>query len=175
MAKKRSVRITTSISVPPDLKRRMDQVREPINWSAVACEAFNEKLAEIAKKKEIEGMNDVVERLRASKREAENSEYTSGHETGETWAKKEATARHLQRLAKWHNGIDNDQWREFSEWDSKEDVANALYYEIEPEMQGDDVSAKDFWDHYVDVEGVDYLRGFVEGALSVWEAVKKEL
>ncbi|MHC4179286.1 MAG: hypothetical protein ACYSWU_17370 [Planctomycetota bacterium] len=48
MGKKRQVRSVTSISVPPDLKRRMDKVKEPVNWSAVACQAFEQKLAEIS-------------------------------------------------------------------------------------------------------------------------------
>ena len=41
----------TTISVPSELKARMDAVDESVNWSAVACQAFELKLAEITKRK----------------------------------------------------------------------------------------------------------------------------
>src|SRR5437879_3439244 len=59
MAKPRSFR--TTITVPADLKRRMDAVDEEINWSALAASAFEAKLAEIAKKKELKKMVNYFE------------------------------------------------------------------------------------------------------------------
>ncbi len=37
----------TNISLPRELKARMDQVKEPVNWSAVAGKAFEAKLLEL--------------------------------------------------------------------------------------------------------------------------------
>ena len=54
----------TTISVPLELKKRMDKVKEDVNWSALACRAFEQKLAEVASKKENKTMNDVITRLR---------------------------------------------------------------------------------------------------------------
>lgn len=34
----------TTISIPDDLKKRMDRVKGPINWSAIAAEAFAKKV-----------------------------------------------------------------------------------------------------------------------------------
>jgi hypothetical protein len=51
----------TTITVPADLKRRMDAVKEEVNWSALAASAFEAKLAEIAKKKEIKKMVNYFE------------------------------------------------------------------------------------------------------------------
>jgi hypothetical protein len=46
MAKKKN--IGTMISVPADLKRRMGKVKEGVNWSAVACRAFEKRLDRLA-------------------------------------------------------------------------------------------------------------------------------
>jgi hypothetical protein len=54
MENQRSFR--TTITVPADLKRRMDAVTEEVNWSALAASAFEAKLTEIAKKKEAKKM-----------------------------------------------------------------------------------------------------------------------
>ena len=68
MAKKTSNTARTTISIPRALKSRMDEVTENVNWSAVAARSFEDKLAEIISRKEIREMEEVVERLRASKR-----------------------------------------------------------------------------------------------------------
>lgn len=34
----------TTISIPDTLKRRMDRMKEPVNWSEVAAEAFTAHL-----------------------------------------------------------------------------------------------------------------------------------
>jgi hypothetical protein len=39
----------TTITVPADLKARMEAVGEPVNWSAIACQAFEQGLAKIAR------------------------------------------------------------------------------------------------------------------------------
>lgn len=36
-----------NITIPAEVKRRMEKVKEPVNWSAVACKAFREKCAEL--------------------------------------------------------------------------------------------------------------------------------
>jgi hypothetical protein len=50
----------TTITVPQDLKERMDAVQVDVNWSAVAARAFEEKLVEIASKKEKREMSDFI-------------------------------------------------------------------------------------------------------------------
>lgn len=44
--------VRTTISLTEDLKRRMSDVEEVVNWSAIACRAFEEKLVEITAKKQ---------------------------------------------------------------------------------------------------------------------------
>jgi hypothetical protein len=74
----------TSISVPLALKKRMDAAKEQINWSAIACRAFEEKLAEIASRKRRKTLDDVIQRLRGSKQKEEDEQYKIGYEAGRT-------------------------------------------------------------------------------------------
>ena len=43
----------TTITVPFELKKRMKKMRGQVNWSAVACEAFENKLEELGPVEEI--------------------------------------------------------------------------------------------------------------------------
>src|SRR5262249_23608495 len=79
--------VRTTISLPPDLKSRMDAVKESVNWSGVAAAAFEAKLKELAARKEPENMEDVVKRLRAAAELEANEEYQAGFEAGQAWAK----------------------------------------------------------------------------------------
>src|SRR5262245_16856118 len=91
----------TTITVPQDLKNRMDAIKEDVNWSALACQAFEAKLGEIAAKKARLTMNNAaaIERLRALKRKENEQNYVRGEELGCGWAKAEATPRELEQLA----------------------------------------------------------------------------
>ena len=72
----------TTITVPADLKARMEAIEEPVNWSALACQAFEHKLAEMIKQGGPKNMTDVVARLRASKDRLESEQYQAGQEPG---------------------------------------------------------------------------------------------
>src|SRR5438477_10267197 len=88
----------TTISLPGNLKARMDRVKEPVNWSALACRAFEGKLAEIASRKECKAMTDVVERLRVSLRNEQGKSFNEGFGAGRKWAENLATAAQLKQL-----------------------------------------------------------------------------
>jgi hypothetical protein len=77
----------------------MDAVKEPVNWSAVACRAFEDKLAEISIKKEEKGIDDIIQRLRASKPDLI---YQQGQEDGRRWASQQAEYEDLLRLEQLH-------------------------------------------------------------------------
>lgn len=97
MAKK-SAAVQTSISVPGDMKKRMQKHRD-INWSAVAVKAFEAELNAIAQRKKGLDMESVRERLLASKAASESESYQQGHEWGIEWAKESAEYSELKRLA----------------------------------------------------------------------------
>ena len=162
-----------NISVPDDLKERMDAVREEVNWSALACRAFETKLGEVAASKQRKSMKDVVDRLRASKQASDTDLRKAGQEVGREWAKDSAEAIELEQLAR---------------------VADHILHPTDPYMDGearivhraidpDEVSGNyhDFWENIlgerndIRVASRDFVCGFVEGAVEIWESVKDEL
>lgn len=120
-------------------------------------------------------MASVVERLRASKLEADSSDLEAGFSAGEKWAKTAAEYTELRRLAE-------KQQKAGTEWESlfAENAGRNLlrWLHPEPDYTGDGPGRKEFWESAVG-EGVevtnDLVRGFAEGALQVWHAVKDEL
>jgi hypothetical protein len=149
MAKRKASTVRTTISVPRDLKRRLERCKESINWSALACQAFQAKLAEIATKKEEKNMGDVIERLRASKREADSEHLQAGYAVGQAWAERSALARELERLDSLRNEILIE-----GDWETcfivNEHCAYGadewLYFRMHPEFDGDRSMAKEFWE-----------------------------
>ena len=75
----------------------MDKVNG-VNWSAVASDAFETKLLELASKREVKGMDDTIARLKAAAQLEANQDYQQGHQMGEQWAMEKATPRQLRRL-----------------------------------------------------------------------------
>jgi hypothetical protein len=165
----------TTISIPIDLKRRMDAAGRGVNWSAVAARAFEVELAEIASKKKEKTMNDVVQRLRASKYRGNNERFKAGEKVGQKWAKEDADADELERLDE----------RDFSQvFDSEKSWSMAwlrLYKILHPEHSKEPDRADDFWKkqlgRYHDSVTMDqmFMKGFIKGALDVWHEVKEKL
>jgi hypothetical protein len=86
--------------VPDDLKARMDEAGQAVNWSVIAQQAFREVILNLALRRETATMDDAVERLRASKQSYVETERESGLEVGEEWATEDATYSELLRIAK---------------------------------------------------------------------------
>jgi hypothetical protein len=174
-----------TISVPSELKARIEVAGEPVNWSALACRAFEAKLAEIIQKRGAKTMEDVVNRLRASKQKTGGEAYARGVEHGEAWAKTDAEADELARLDEFRDSCQRDRYT-FADWFEMEGdhtfdhagwiVAGILGYDHEND---DEQDVRNYADQIFG-EGPkgrapDYLRGFVDGSLEVWYEVKNKL
>lgn len=181
MGKQKAGSFRTTISIPQDLKRRMDKAGPDVNWSAIAATAFEAKLAEIAAKKVKKNMDDVIQRLRASKTSSENELYQEGFEVGQQWAKEDAEAIELKRLQNlrdhlamaWEGCFDpaSQQTYNASQW---------VVFAIRPETDKDRHAAEEFWgdvlvDEFPKAEEDQFVRGFAEGALEVWAEVSPHL
>ena len=137
----------TTISVPPALKEQMEAVETSVNWSALACRAFEEKLAELAAHKEKKDMRDIVTRLRASRRQAEDAQYKAGAEAGREWVEDTAEADELVRLERWKTAA---KW----EWDHifggdpnrNYSAAEQVAFVIWPEHDGNYTMSQVFWE-----------------------------
>jgi hypothetical protein len=169
----------TNISISRDLKKRMDAVKVPVNWSAVAAQAFAKKLKELESQKEVKGMHDVIARLRASQQLESNEDYQTGRKAGEEWAREKATTRELRRLKKFSSEFDCRDWNWSPPmWGGDTcGIAHYILVEMDPKCEGDRVASEGFWEEALDEqypEG-DLLRGFCDGALEVWDQVKDKL
>lgn len=171
-----------TIYVPDDLKGRMDQA-EGVNWSPLACRAFEGKLAEIITQRGVRDMKDVATRLRTSKQKSEDMYVKRGRLDGQDWAKNSAEAEELERLAAYDAAFASQSIRSF------ESVPNASAYGedehfvfvIRPDDDGERRAARDFWEELLsdDAEVFTgqpaYIQAFADAALEVWNEVKDQL
>jgi Domain of unknown function (DUF4268) len=173
----------TTISVPPDLKRRMEATEEVVNWSALACQAFEARLGEIASRKERKTMDDVIVRLRASKQREDDEDYRYGERQGRDWAANHASAYALKRLegSRERNG---PEWRSlFASYKSSttpaERLADILLPPEEVAMSYDRSAEIEFWEDVMPSrrmpESDSFVRGFADGVLALWLEVKDQV
>jgi hypothetical protein len=73
-----------NVYVPDSMKERMDALADQVNWSEAAQAAFNREI--MNRNVEVENMEQVIERLKASKAEYEISENQRGRKAGHEWA-----------------------------------------------------------------------------------------
>jgi hypothetical protein len=176
---KMSKHARTTITVPADLKARMEAIDQEVNWSALACQAFEERLAEIVKTKGNATMEEAIARLRASKRRLESRQYQDGRGAGDRWAKDSAEAEELTRLAGWRQKFARDWNIIWADADGTATYASAETFvlTIRPDEDGDRQAAQEFWSHFIehDLPDAEFVHGFADGALGVWDEVKDQL
>lgn len=181
--------VRMNITVPAALKKRMDGVKERVNWSAIASRAFETEIDRIHKQREIEGMNEIAKRLRETKREAEakkDAMYAEGFEAGKDWAANRAKAIELENM---YDNYINKLGGKFDEtnecnrvrWDTDNIPVFMLYVlagGAEVCEYGDFTDRTGIWRDVEEHELKDYIReaiGFAEGAMAVWEEVKDQI
>ncbi|HEY5789574.1 MAG TPA: hypothetical protein VIX81_03055 [Gammaproteobacteria bacterium] len=174
----------TTISLPDDLKRRMEAVEERVNWSAVATEAFAAKLHELGRQRRDLQLEEVIERLRQTRDREAPSEYRQGYAAGREWAMRHASYAELGRLKRLY-----DWWEYEPEYDLDWFIDNVgqdtrwsapqyIAFEILalPESERAAEVAEAFW--HAALAGAappegrsDFLEGFVKGAVELYAEV----
>ena len=111
----------TTITIPRDLKDRMESAGARVNWSAVASEAFENWLSEHAEKEptmpELPDKDDAIERLRRLKNQPDSAHGATGRAfvLGQHWAMADAHPVELERLEEFcrAHGIDSPsaEWK----------------------------------------------------------------
>lgn len=180
MAKKRSGTDRRMVSLPAKLNRRLSKVKD-VNWSAVACEAFEGKLGEIAAQKKEKDMQDVIDRLRASKNEGENEAYDEGKAFGVEWARDSAEYHELERLVRLRQEWGQDWGRLFTGEMSGPRcvpdliIADAIVGTEEREAHEEfwEIAVGENWRHAIGDSS--FLDGFADGALEVWQKVASQV
>ena len=167
--------VRMNVSVRRELKSRMDAVTVPVNWSAIASQAFEAKLLVLESRKEVKGMADVIARLKAAEEVDSNEDYQTGHQAGARWAKEDARPKELRRL---HAFYDSSIWSsERYDWisDFNGDAFGIAYHvlaAIDPAGGVDRTTSEEFWQRHLGEEYPEgaLLRGFVKGAIEIWQA-----
>jgi hypothetical protein len=155
-----------NLYVPDDLKARMDETGEAVNWSGVAQRAFREAISTHQTRKDRSDMEHVIERLRASKERYENRQLAVGKEEGTKWARTQAEYFELVAVA----SFDPDARQ-------RELDRDTLQLLIDPDGETDPREWMEFWEsHYGRGEPSDtFIRGFIDGATEVYDAVAEQL
>jgi hypothetical protein len=178
--------VRMNISVPRDLKARMDAVKQPVNWSQTAAQAFEAKLLDLEATKEVETMDDVIARLRAAAKQEENEDYQDGLKAGRAWAMEDAKPKELRRIANYVEGSERDRvcWWDIdgdtTSWDAPYGATDNFVMAIWPEAKNDDSLLTTFWEEALGedagrVEDAQFFHGFGDGVGEVWKQVRHKL
>jgi post-segregation antitoxin (ccd killing protein) len=87
-----------NVSVPDSLKERMSALDSRVNWSEVAQAAFEREIVNHTTF-EVEDMEQVIERLRVSKKEYATTQNAKGKKDGHDWACRYATYADLRAVS----------------------------------------------------------------------------
>ena len=113
-------------------------------------------------------MNDVIERLRASKAKAEEIDYEAGKIAGSQWAK---TKAEYYELLDFYQSVEKNGCPE-----TVDDLMNAV--NPDAEWTGDAKSGVNLLDEITRERRLPnrrYLRGFAEGIIAVWREIAPQL
>ena len=161
----------TTITVPCELKKKMKSVGDYVNWSAVACKAFEAKLHDLVQQEEVENLDQVVQRLQKLVAERTDSEeHQSGFAAGKHWAMNRATPAQLMALETFRGEVSESEWQKmFQHRSGVRSLPQCLMQEPLGGGRG-----RMFWREILDQkpDGPDFFTGFAEGALEIWSAVK---
>jgi len=174
-----------SLTIPMELKEELERVAAHQNWSLWAAECFRTRLLGIkAKQRMGSDMKTVIERLRESLELDKRSEFDEGTEAGRKWAENVATAGQLLRLAGLSaSGAFGPRRSAGTRRGWPGALADAIHGARLSENE-----IMQFWKSCVGHTDVkllfetdlslgptDFLRGFVDGAVKTWDAVRDKL
>jgi hypothetical protein len=112
--------------------------------------------------------------------------YKEGFAAGKRWAAHTATAKQLDRLASYLDGLDSQPnfGRDTFFHDYERQAygpAEVLYFEMAPADSGSRGEAQAFWEAAIGedsrerLDDGDFVRGFAEGAEQLWHEVQSQL
>ena len=124
-----------------------------------------------------------VDRLRAAREKAAKEAYEDVNNPGCKWAKSTATPKDLNRLERYVNSGDGSLgWWDVDcpNWCAPFGAADYLVFALRLRDKDDHDAPSRFWtealgDDTHRIQDGDFLRGFGEGAIAIWEEVKDRL
>jgi hypothetical protein len=197
--------LRTTITVPRELKQRMKQAGARVNWSAVACEAFEQKLEAIGPIKTITSIDDAVERMRSAHEQPASQPPVdrAGQEAGMHWALNFALPAQLNRIEALKNEMSDVDWIDLMlSCEGPRELAQRIEPSLESgsqrrsppsrrRLRGADSSKRpakgggpghrhperEIWQSILDrrPESPRFFLGFADGALEIWKQIKDRL
>jgi hypothetical protein len=164
----------TTISLPDDLKKEMEQYDE--NWSSLAASAFQTRIDQLKAQQQLregKSMSVAIERLKRSRKTFALGAESRGHKAGTDWALTKAAYADLKAIHDYVKRNDDDYEIDLYE---SENPARHFYSMIagegdfSPHMNGflETVGlAKDD----IDSSSPSFWLGFGEGAIEVFEKI----
>lgn len=155
-----------NLYVPDDLKARMDDAGDDLNWSAIAQRAIREAISTHHIPRDRSNMEHVIERLQASKERYEDRQLAAGKKAGTKWAESQAEYFELVAVASFDaDARDGELDRDSLQW------------LIDPDGETDPREWAEFWEtHYGRGKPSEaFIRGFIDGATEVYDAVADQL
>jgi hypothetical protein len=157
-----------NLSVSPDLKGRMDAVSRShaVNWSGMVHPVFEAEVTVLERSRR--DPTAAVERLRASKAQAERQQHIQGRIDGREWVEDDAEYETLKRLKKnapGYRSTGNRSWEQ-------------LRRAVDPfgEFTDDQASAHVFGEGNEDYRDRPYyVSAFLVGALETWSELEPEV
>jgi len=151
-----------SLYIPDDLKARMDAAGDAGNWSDAARPALTAAAAVVEHSKG-GNMQTAIERLRTSKKQAEQNSKTFGTKEGRMWASDQAEWRWLHDLR-----LRRENYPD-------EDPRHALSIAIDPD---DDLDPGEIGIYCLPLSKSatdEYMEAFVEAAVNFYLEVREEV
>ena len=147
------------VYVTDEMKARMDALRDRVNWSELAQAAFERGIA-AAEMPEDPNIDQVIERLRASKAASWEINLKHARERGREWARKRASYDKLKTVSRLRLTEQGTYAHQFDRLTFEEDSGDMGGYFYEICLPNNDPMPPD-----------DYVEAFVEGVKDVWAQV----
>jgi hypothetical protein len=183
-AKKLRTTVHITVSVSAELRQRMRSCREPVNWSAIASQAFEAELARKNLQSGESNIQDVIHRLRGTQREIGGEAFQRGAAMGTSWAERQATVPELQCLYAEYRKRKSEHGGCFENWltnDSSLSAADVFVKIIRPHADENAGSGHECLGHGFPngresmVQSDEFVHGFAAGAINIWKHVKDSL
>lgn len=162
-----------SIYVSDELAERLAEF-EGENWSKVAVLCFEQRLAELMKKRNEGDMQAAIQRLRADKMKMQSETHKEGFAAGFNWAKSDAAYDELERLVSYEHIDQLFETGPSDAFSAGEHLASIIAGDESTDRQ----TADRFWAN-LDANGKQYVdefvEGFIEGANDFFEKVADQL
>ena len=172
-----------TVQVPDHLKQRMSELGDRVNWSAVAREAFERRLAELSTETRNLALELAAQRLLAETTDS-RAAAAFGKKLGKRWAMEHAARQELARVDAWLSAHKGNTTLAITQLDARYAPYQRFYFLIRPDERGERVRAEEFWESIIATEPeraqsllsheneLAFVSAFAEAVQDVWRTIE---